>query len=163
MTTTTSKQGQSPRVTGMRPLVGASVGAVAVGGLVVAVGALSSGSDAASAAAVGGLIAAGVFVLGSTVVNVVASLLPAASLVVALLTYLLQVVVMAVAFAGLSGSALLATAGAPTWLAAAVIAVTATWLVAQIWLTTRMRIPVYDLPPPSTPVAAPQSGPGGER
>jgi ATP synthase protein I len=32
------------------------------------------------------------------------------------------------------------------WLAAAVIAVTATWLVVQVVLSTRVRIPVYDLP-----------------
>lgn len=159
MTTTTSEQGQSPRVTGMRPLLGASVAALVVGGVVIAVAGLASGADAAAAALVGTAIAAGVFTLGSLAVNAVASLLPAASLIVALMTYLLQVVVMALAFAGLSGSAMLATSGARAWLAVAVIAITATWLVAQIWLTTRLRIPVYDLPAEGTP----EGRTGGER
>jgi len=143
----------------MRPLLGASVAALSVGGAVVGVAALSSGSDAAVAALLGGLIAAGVLVLGSVVVNVVASLLPAASLMVALLTYLLQVVVMALVFVALSGSALLATSTARTWLSAAAITVTVAWLVGQIWLATRMRIPAYDLPAEATP----QGGTGGER
>ena len=66
---------------------------------------------------------------------------------------------MALAFVALSDSPLLDTTVARTWLAVAVIAVTATWLVAQIWLTTHLRIPAYDLPPEG----APEGRTGGER
>jgi len=156
MTTATK---QAPRVTGTRPLVGAALAALGVGALVVLAAAVFGGSDAATAALIGTLITAVVFVLGSFSVNLVAALLPAASLLVALLTYVLQVVVMALAFVALSDSPLLDTTVARTWLAVAVIAVTATWLVAQIWLTTHLRIPAYDLPPEG----APEGRTGGER
>jgi ATP synthase protein I len=66
---------------------------------------------------------------------------------------------MALAFVALADSALLDTSTARTWLVVAVIAVTATWLVAQIWLSTRLRIPAYDLPPAGTP----EGRTGGER
>ena len=54
----------------------------------------------------GGFIAAVVLFTGTVMVNLVASLMPAAALLVALLTYVLQVVVLAVVFVALSGSPL---------------------------------------------------------
>jgi ATP synthase protein I len=71
--------------------------------------------------------------------------MPAASLLVALLTYTLQVLAMGLAFAAISRSGALDESLDRAWLAAAVIAGTAGWLVLQIVLATRVRIPVYEL------------------
>ena len=68
-----------------------------------------------------------------------------ATLVIALLTYTLQVVAMALAFAALQRSGLLDDALDRGWLAGTVIVGTFGWLVAQIVLATRARIPVYEL------------------
>jgi hypothetical protein len=164
MTTATK---QAPRVTGTRTLV---VTMVAVDLVVLAVALLAavvSGGDAAVAALVGGFIAAVVLFTGTVLVNLVASLVPAAALLVALLTYVLQVVVLALVFVGLSESALVDDQASRTWLGTAVIAATLAWLVAQVVVATRARIPAYDLPlrPDAAGIAEP--GPsvegGGER
>ncbi len=114
-------------------------------------GGLASGSAAAFGALVGTLLAVAVFTLGSLAVNVVAGLLPAASLLVAMLTYTLQVVLTWLAFVALSESGLLEGTLAAAWLAAGVIAATVVWLGAQLLLATRTRIPVYDLPADGIP------------
>ena len=163
MTTATRKQGQAPRVTGTRPLLVAAAAVLVVAALLVLAAALASGADAAYAALVGSLVAAALLLLGTVTVNVVAALVPAASLLVALLTYLLQVVLMAVAFARLSDSALAEDATSRGWLAGAVIAATIAWMVTQIWVSTRARIPAYDLPPTTASGAGPTDEGGGER
>ena len=84
--------------------------------------------------------------LSSVVVNVVAGLMPAAALLIALLTYTMQVAVMALAFFALTRSGVLDQTLDRAWLAAAVISATLSWLIAQIWLSTRARILAYDLP-----------------
>jgi ATP synthase protein I len=163
MTTATRQQGQAPRVTGMRPLLVAAAAVLVVAGLLVLAAALAHGADAAYAALVGSLVAAAVLLMGTFTVNVVAGLVPSASLLVALLTYLLQVVLMAVAFARLSDSALAEDTTSRGWLAGAVIAATAAWLVTQIWVATRARIPAYDLPSAPPSAARPTGEGGGER
>ena len=54
--------------------------------------------------------------------------------------------VLALVLAGLDRSGLLDDALDRRWLVAAVIAGTVAWMVAQIGLTARLRLPVYDLP-----------------
>ncbi len=164
MTTATK---QAPRVTGTRTLV---VTMVAVDLVVVAVALLAavvSGRDAAVAALVGGFVAAVVLFSGTVLVNLVASVMPAAALLVALLTYVLEVVVLAVVFLAISRSALVDDQASRTWLGAAVIATTLAWLVAQVVVSTRARIPVYDLPERTLDGGTFQPGPpvegGGER
>ena len=164
MTTTTK---QAPRVTGMRTLV---VTMVAVDLVVVSVGVLAavvSGGDAAVAALVGGFIAAVVLFTGTVLVNLVASLMPAAALLVALLTYVLQVALLALVFVALSGSALVDDKASRTWLGAAVIAATLAWLAAQVVVAGRARIPAYDLPQRPGDASIVSPGPsvegGGER
>jgi ATP synthase protein I len=163
MTTATRQQGQAPRVTGTRPLLVAAAAVLVVAGLLVLAAGLAHGADAAYAALVGSLVAAAVLLLGTFTVNVVAGLVPSASLLVALLTYVLQVVLMAVAFARLSNSALAEDPTSRGWLAGAVIAATAAWLVTQIWVATRARIPAYDLPPTTPAEGGPTGEGGGER
>jgi ATP synthase protein I len=133
------------RSTGVRVLLGAAVTALLTGLVVTLIGALTSGSAAAYGALAGTAIVVGVFALGSFVVNAVAGLMPAAALLVALLTYTLQVVLMAVVFWGLTDSGALDSTLDRGWLAGAVIAGTLAWLAAQVWWSTRLRLPAYDL------------------
>ena len=159
MTTDAPRTGQADRDSGASVLLGAGGAALVLGLAATLVGALVSGSEAALGALVGTLLVVGVLGFGSFVVNVVAGLMPAAALMVALLTYTLQVVLMGLVFAILSGSGLLDSTVDRGWLAGAVIGGTAIWLVSQVVLTTRRRIPVYELP---SQVAA-HPAQGGER
>jgi len=140
--TTESKQDTT---TGGSVLLGAAVAALALGSLAVLVGALTGGASAAYGALAGTLLVVVVFAFGSFTVNAVAGLMPAASLLVALLTYTLQVVAMAVAFLALNRSGLLDDALDRRWLAGAVIVGTFGWLLTQVLLASRARIPAYDL------------------
>ena len=142
--TTESKQVTRPL--GVSVLLGAASVAGAVGILVVALGALVSGSDGALGAGTGVGVVLAVFVLGALAVNLIAGLMPAASLLVALLTYTCQLVVVLVVFISLSNGETFDERAVRAWLAVAVVGTTLGWLTAQIVFTTRQRIPIYDLP-----------------
>lgn len=131
--------------TGGSALLGAAFLAFCLGVATAVTGAVVSGRPALLGAIIGTLIIVGVFGLGSMAVDLVSRVMPAMSLLVALMTYLLQVVLMAVIFLELSRSGALDSAVDARWLAGVVIAGTLTWMVAQVILTTRLRIPVYDL------------------
>ena len=74
----------------------------------------------------------GVFGLGALVVDRVAGALPSAALLVALMTYTLQVVLLAALFLALSGSGLLDDELDRRWLAGTIIAGTFVWLGAHL-------------------------------
>lgn len=103
-----------------------------------------------SAGLFGTLIGIGMVVVffgtGAAVLDVVARLAPAASLLVALLTYTLQVVLVGLVFVGLTESGALESAVDPRWLAGTLIAGTLGWLAAQVRASMRVRVPLYDLP-----------------
>jgi ATP synthase protein I len=132
--------------TGVRVLLGAAAAALVCGLLTVLFGGLVAGSEAALGALVGTLLMVAVFGFGALAVNAVAGVLPGAALLVALLTYTLQIVVLAMVFRAVTTSPTLADELDQQWLGGAIIAATAGWLVAQIVLTVRLRIPAYDLP-----------------
>lgn len=141
--TTESKPGTRA---GLSPLLGAlGSGAVAVVVLVVA-GALTDGRPAVVGAATGGLLTLAVFALGIAVVGMVARLLPSASLLVALLTYALQLLVLALCVAAIERAGVTGATLSRTWFAAGVIAVTLLWVVGQVVAATRQRIPAYETP-----------------
>ena len=117
-----------------------------LGLLLVAVGALVSGSSAAAGAAIGAAMVCVVFASGTVVLGVVAYVAPAASMLVALLTYTLQVVVVGVVYVALKQGGALEGPVDPRWLSGAVIACTLAWTTAQIVVSVRGRQPVYDLP-----------------
>jgi ATP synthase protein I len=157
---------ETPKVRRATVLLGAASAALVAGLVLVAVAALTGGSDAAYGALVGTLIVLGVFGTGSFAVDLVAGMLPAASLLVALLTYTLQVVVMGLVFVALSGSGLLDDTIDRAWLGGTVIVGTFAWLLSQVVLTMRMRIPAFDLPAPTGEDTGPGPRPlgqGGER
>jgi ATP synthase protein I len=140
-------------------LLGGLAVTVVMGLLVAVVAGLVSGAPAARGALVGALVVTAVCVGGSLLVNAVAGLVPAASLLVALLTYTLQVLVLLLVFVGLERSGLLGSDLDREWLGGTAIAATLVWLVAQVVLTIRRRIPAFDLPA----VERPQGAEGGER
>lgn len=142
--TTESKPG--PR-TGLSPLLGAvAAGAVAVLVLVVAA-ALTDGRAAVVGAASGGVLTLVVFALGIAVVGAVARVMPSASLLVALMTYALQLLVLALCITAIDRAGVGSETLSRGWFAAGVIAVTLLWMVGQLLAATRQRIPVYDLHP----------------
>ena len=147
----TTESKKDPRSSGTRVLAGAALAALLLGLAASLLGALTEGSTAAYGALAGTALVVGVFGFGAVVVDTAAGVLPAASLLVALLTYTLQVVVMGLALVVLSDSGLLDTTLDRQWLAGVVIAGTFGWLATQLVLTTRRRIPVYDLPASAGP------------
>jgi ATP synthase protein I len=133
-------------------------GAVAVLVLVVAAS-LTDGRPAVVGAATGGVLTLVVFALGIAVVGLVARILPTASLMVALMTYALQLLVLALAVASIQRAGVGSDELSRGWFAAGVIAVTVLWVVGQVVAATRQRIPAYDLPADE----ALTDHPGGER
>jgi hypothetical protein len=158
--TTESKPGTR---TGLSPLLGAlGSGAVAVV-VLVGVGALTDGRPAVVGAATGGLLTLAVFALGVAVVGMVARLLPSASLLVALLTYALQLLVLALSVTAIERAGVTGATLSRPWFAAGVIAVTLLWVVGQLVAATRQRIPAYETPQDGTVAAERAPHPGGER
>jgi len=125
---------------------------------VVVVGLVASGSQAATGALVGTVLTTVVLGSGLLVVEVVTKTMPALSLLVALMTYTLQLVLVLVLVAAVAETPALADAVPPAWFAAAVIACALAWTVAQVVTATRARIPAFDLPAP-TPSDAPSLPP----
>jgi ATP synthase protein I len=125
---------------------GTLVATAAVGIVAVLLGALVAGSSAALGAFIATVMVCVFFAFGAVVLTVVASLAPAASLLVALLTYTLKVVLIGLVFLGLQRSGALQENVDASWLGGVVIACTLAWLGSQILFSVRARQPVYDLP-----------------
>ncbi|WKN47333.1 hypothetical protein [Nocardioides sp. Arc9.136] len=146
MTTETPREtARTRRDGGTAVLLGAALGTVVAGLAAAAVGALVDGSPAAYGALVGSALVVVVFAFGSATVHAVAGLLPAASLVVALLTYALQLLVVLVVLSALDASGAVDDTLSRGWLAGAVICGALAWTFVQVALASRVRIPVYDL------------------
>jgi ATP synthase protein I len=141
--TTESKQVRRPL--GLAPLLGAASCALGSGLLLMLVALLVSGGSAAGPVMGGAALAIAVFLFGSLTVSLVATVLPSASLMVALLTYVLQLLLMTVVLAGLAASSTVLDGSRGRWLAGGVVAAALTWSLTQLVLATRRRIPVYDL------------------
>lgn len=162
----TPRTGQRPGVAGPAVAV-AGLLATLVGGSLAVAGALLDGTAAAAGAGVGLVMVLVFFGLGAVVLDLVAGIAPALSLLVALLTYTLQVVLVGLVFVGLTRAGLLEGELDGDWLGGTVIAGTLTWLAGQLVATLRTRRPVYDLLPPGTtadaatePAEAPSAEPG---
>lgn len=142
MTTATPGYRSTPRgATLLGPLASTAL----VGLAAVVLGALLSGSAAATGAVIGAATVCVFFAFGAVVLGVVTRLAPQTSLLVALLTYLLQVVALGLVFFAVSRSGL-ESAVDTRWTGGTVIVCTLVWLVAQVIATTRVRQPIYDLP-----------------
>lgn len=157
--TTAPPRDQGPGPAGATAVRLPVLGTLAAAVLLVLAGALLGGVPAASGAAVGSTLVLGAFALGALALGAVARIAPTASLLVALLTYTLTVVVLALVFAALSQSDALDVTLSREWLAGAVIGCTVVWLTAQIVAAVRSRQPLYDLPAEG-PGEGPAEGPG---
>lgn len=129
-----------------RGLVRIAAATLAAGGLLVGIAALVSGSAAAYGATVGTAIAVGIFGFGAFAVDAVARVMPAASLLIAMLTYVTQVLLLALVFAAISGSGLLESTMDRRWLGGAIVLGAVVWMAVQLRVSTTARIPAYDLP-----------------
>ncbi|WP_067437218.1 hypothetical protein [Nocardioides jensenii] len=141
----TTESKRSTAGSGGSVLLGAAVGALVVGVAASLLGALVSGSAAAYGALTGTLIVVLVFAGGASLVNLVAGISPQASLMIALLTYALQVVMVGGILYAIERSGLVGDVLSAGWLAGAVIIGTLGWMVCQIVLSARLRLPAYDL------------------
>lgn len=149
MTTDRATQLAGYKTTTLRSVVlAALVTTLGFGFVAVLLAASIAGSSAALGAAVGVTMVCVFFGVGAVVLGVVARLAPAASLLVALLTYTLKVVLMGLVFLALSRSGALDGTLDARWLAGAVIACTLVWLSCQIFFSMRSREPLYDLSAP---------------
>jgi len=125
---------------------GAALAVLFVGIAATVAAAVFDTSAAVLGAGIGAALVLFFFGFGALTVNLVAGRLPSAALLVAVLTYTLEVVLLAVVFLALNGSGATDEDVDATWLGLTVIAGTLTWTFAQIVGATRARQPVFDLP-----------------
>jgi ATP synthase protein I len=160
---TTARQprqpGSNPGVAG-RVVRRALLATLVLGALLAAVGGAVSGTPALVGVLVGTALVCGFFGLGTVVLTWVTKVSPAASLLVGLMTYTLQVVVLGLAFAVLQASGLMGSTIDGTWLGCTVIAGTFLWLAIQVTVSLRTRQLYYDLPAADAPDGG--SGPASE-
>ncbi|MEI2713700.1 MAG: hypothetical protein V9G04_10540 [Nocardioides sp.] len=124
----------------------AAGGVVLIAVAFVALAALADGRAGATGAGVGAAIAIGVLLFGSVAVNLVARITPSLSLLVALMTYALQLLALIVIFTALHRSNAFGAGSERAWLAGGVVVATLAWTVVHLAVATRTRIPVYDEP-----------------
>lgn len=137
-----------------RVLLVAAVCVVLAGALAAVVAGLTTGGPGARGALVGSAIALVFFLSGSLVVAAATRIAPETALLVALTTYALQVVVVALVFFGLRSSGLLEETLAPGWVAGGVVVATAAWTIGQLVASARARVPAYDIELPGPAASA---------
>jgi ATP synthase protein I len=139
----TTESSNVRRSSGVRTLLGAAVWSFGAG-LLLALAALATDASSAVAVVLGAAASVLVFLGGAIAVETVAGILPRASLLVALVTFVAQGAAVLMVLAAVARSGLLDRAG-QQWLAGSVVVVTLAWAIANVVLTTRRRIPLYDL------------------
>ncbi|MCM0619189.1 hypothetical protein [Nocardioides bruguierae] len=141
-----SQAARGPSRALLRPLVLAPAVALAVVGVAALLAAVTSGGAAALGAVAGGVVGVVVLALGAGAVALVARVLPAASLLVALLTYGLQLVLLVVALGSLTAGDVLGSEEVRPWLSGTLVAVVLAWTPAHLVAAVKQRVPVYDAP-----------------
>jgi ATP synthase protein I len=95
---------------------------------------------------VGAGLVALVVSFGTLSLHVVASAMPTASLLVALVTYATQLAIVLLVFLAITRGGAFSSDVARGWLAASMVAATLVWTTAHLVLTARERTPYFDLP-----------------
>jgi ATP synthase protein I len=131
---------------GLRIVVRAGALTVLAGAAATVVAALVHGPTAAGAAAVGAGLVALVVSFGTLSMHVVASAMPTASLLVALLTYVTQLAIVLMVFLAITRGDLFSATQERAWLAGSMVLATLVWTVSHLVLTARERVPYFDLP-----------------
>lgn len=138
---------RSSLVPGVRVVIRAAALTAFAGVLLVALAAVVHGAEAAAAAAVGAGLVVLVVSFGTLSLHVVASAMPTASLLVALVTYATQLAIVLLVFLAITRGDVFADDRARGWLAAGMVLATVVWTAAHLVLTARERAPYFDLPP----------------
>jgi ATP synthase protein I len=125
----------------------ALLAAVVSGALTILVAALAAGRSAALGALVGTLLTCATLALGLPVLAWVTRVLPAMSLLVAMMTYLMQVVFLIAAYVVLQRSPEARDAVDGSWLGIAVIVTTVVCLIVQVTGFLKGRHPYFDVEP----------------
>lgn len=141
--TTESKQDARP---GVQLLLGAAGAALVAGSVMALIAWLVADLTAFRSVAVSTLLVVVVIGFGVFVLNTVASIMPSATVLVALVTYAVQLVVLAAVVLGFARNEMMDGAFDRRWFGGGVAVATLAWMVAQIVAAVRARIPVYDLP-----------------
>ena len=115
-----------------------------VGLLATAVSAAADGSAGAWGALLGLVLVTGFFVLGQVVLSVLRSIEPVMLLLVALMTYGLQIVVLLAVYASFQRHPSWGDAVSTQALGITVLACTAVWLVGIVWASRRERILLFE-------------------
>lgn len=123
-------------------------------GLLTLVAALAGDRPDAFGALTGGSIAWCFFLFGSLVVETATRVAPQVAMLVALMTYTLQVLLVAVVFAVLKSSGAVDTTLTGGWLAGGVIVATLAWTLGQLVASARARVPAFDIDLPEHAGAA---------
>ena len=137
---------RSSLVPGVRVVVRAAALTVLAGIVATTVAGLVHGSTSAAAAAVGAGLVALVVSFGTLSMHVVASAMPTASLLVALVTYATQLAIVLLVFLAVTRGDLFSAVHERGWLAGGMVLATLVWSASHLVLTARERVPYYDLP-----------------
>jgi hypothetical protein len=139
MTTIAAPQEQTPRV-----LLAGSLAVLATTTVLTVLAATTADAPGVRGGLLGGGIVLGFFVFGTVSVGFAARMVPATALMVAMLTYTLQVVVIGLVFVALKQSGLFEDDLSDGWLAAGLIAGTFSWMIAQLVATLRTPIAPWE-------------------
>ncbi|WP_122818189.1 hypothetical protein [Nocardioides pantholopis] len=150
---------QRPRVRPAGPTTARSVSGIlartvllagALAAVAAVVVALAGGAGLAGAFALGAGLALVVLTFGAFTLSFVAGAMPGASLMMALLTYALQLLLVLVGVVALGRSGLVDAESEQLWCGLGVIGMTLLWVALQVALTVRSRIPLYTPVPTAT-------------
>ena len=114
--------------------------------LVSGVGFVLAGAPGGLGALVGGVLVVLVFGTGALAVDLMARRSAVEALLMAMTTYLGQVIVLVTVLVVLSRSGLVGDELSRGWLAGGVVVVALTWSIGQIIVHRKARIPMYQLP-----------------
>lgn len=138
MTTIAAPQERTPRV-----LRAGALGVLLTTTITVVLAALISDAAGVRAALLGGGMVLVFFAFGAVVVGTAARLAPGTAILVALMTYTLQVLLVGLVFAALTTSDAFDASLREGWLAAALIAGTFSWMGGQLLATLRTPVPPW--------------------
>ena len=145
MTTAQPSTRPSARVAGVRTAA-ALTAVLALASATLA--ALTGGTPQVLGALVGAVLVGAFFVFGALSTALAAAYAPATSLMVALLTYTLQVALLGVVFVAIRRSGLVPETLDDRWIGGVVIVGTLVWIGTLLTAAVRERHPVWDVPLP---------------
>ena len=130
------------------PVTVSLLGAIVSVAVATVLAALTAGAAEARAILVGAVVVAGFFGIGLLVMSAALRFRPGAALPLALMTYVLQMAVVTLAFVAMDRSGVLDRSVDAIWLTVTVAVLTVLFTAGLMWWAMRVRVPVYDLDDP---------------